>query len=74
MDDLVVATEIAVLVGKRVEAVRTGRDDLAHVVPLSTSTFSFARSWKRYSLPILRAGSPVHFSSVPRMAKSTPAA
>ncbi len=37
----------------------------------NTSTFSLARSWKRYSLPMRRAGSPLHFSSVPRMAKST---
>ena len=41
---------------------------------VSSSTFSLARSWNRYSLPMRRAGSPLHRSSVPRMAKSTPAA
>src|SRR6202049_839413 len=34
MDDLVLAPEIAVFVGERVEAVRARRDDLANVVPL----------------------------------------
>ena len=34
VDDLVVAAEVLVLVGERVEAVRARRDDLAHVVLL----------------------------------------
>ncbi len=29
--------------------------------------------WKRYSLPMRRAGSPLQVSSLPRMAKSIPA-
>ena len=33
-----------------------------------------ASSWKTYSLPIRRAGSPVQASSWPRTAKRTPAA
>ena len=36
-------------------------------------TFAFAIVWKRYSFPILLAGSPVHFSSEPRIANFTPA-
>ena len=40
---------------------------------LSASTFWVASIWKMYSLPERRAGSPVHFSDGPRMAKSTPA-
>src|SRR2546426_311886 len=34
----------------------------------SVSTFAVAIAWNRYSFPILRAGSPVHFSSGPRIA------
>jgi hypothetical protein len=37
------------------------------------SMFCRASCWKTYSLPVRRAGSPVHISSGPRMAKSTPA-
>ena len=37
-------------------------------------TFCSAWAWKRYSLPIRRAGSPVQASRGPRIAKSTPAA
>ena len=39
----------------------------------SVATFCSAYSWKTYSLPIRRAGSPVHASRGPRIAKSTPA-
>ena len=38
---------------------------------LSVSTFCSAKAWKTYSLPIRRAGSPVHASRAPRIAKST---
>lgn len=38
------------------------------------STFSVASWKKRYSLPARRAASPVHFSSVPKTAQSSPAA
>ncbi len=41
--------------------------------PLSASMFCEASIWKTYSLPERRAGSPVHSSFWPRMAKSTPA-
>jgi hypothetical protein len=46
------------------------------VTPASFSvpTFCSACAWKTYSLPIRRAGSPVHDSRGPRIAKSTPAA
>ena len=40
----------------------------------SVSTFPSANAWNTYSLPIRRAGSPVHDSRGPRIAKSTPAA
>ena len=40
---------------------------------LSVATFCSAAAWKTYSLPIRRAGSPVHASRGPRIAKSTPA-
>ena len=40
----------------------------------SVATFCSAYAWKTYSLPIRRAGSPVHASRGPRIAKSTPAA
>ena len=40
----------------------------------SVSTFCSAKAWNTYSLPIRRAGSPVHDSRGPRIAKSTPAA
>ena len=40
---------------------------------LSVSTFCSANAWNTYSLPIRRAGSPVHASRAPRIAKSTPA-
>ena len=43
-------------------------------VSFSVSTFCSANAWKTYSLPIRRAGSPVHASRGPRIAKSTPAA
>ncbi len=39
----------------------------------SVSTFCMASIWKMYSLPDRRAGSPVHISDGPRMAKSTSA-
>ncbi len=39
----------------------------------SVSTFCWASIWKRNSLPIRRAGSPVQVSPSPRMAKLTPA-
>ena len=44
------------------------------VTPASFSvpTFCSACAWNRYSLPIRRAGSPVHDSRGPRIAKSTP--
>ena len=42
--------------------------------PFSVSTFCPANDWKTYSLPMRRAGSPVHDSRGPRIAKSTPAA
>ena len=35
--------------------------------------FCMASIWKMYSLPERRAGSPVHISAGPRMAKSMPA-
>ena len=35
--------------------------------------FCMASIWKMYSLPERRAGSPVHSSEGPRMAKSMPA-
>ena len=35
--------------------------------------FGMASIWKMYSLPERRAGSPVHISDGPRMAKSMPA-
>src|SRR6476469_2658922 len=38
------------------------------------STLPVASIWKTYSLPIRRAGSPVHDSSCPRTAYFTPAA
>ena len=41
---------------------------------LSVPTFCSAWAWKTYSLPMRRAGSPVHDSRGPRIAKSTPAA
>ena len=57
---------VRVLVRDRVEAVRAGRDDLLHArTAFSVSTFASASIWKRYSLPIRRAGSPVHVSSLP---------
>ena len=40
---------------------------------LKVSMFCAASVWYRYSLPMRLAGSPVHVSSLPRMAKSTPA-
>ena len=40
----------------------------------SVATFCSAYAWKTNSLPIRRAGSPVHASRGPKMAKSTPAA
>src|ERR1035441_2245934 len=40
---------------------------------LSVATFCSANAWNTYSLPILRAGSPVQLSRGPRIAKSTPA-
>src|SRR4029077_13969335 len=40
----------------------------------SVATFCSAYAWKTYSLPIRRAGSPLHASRGPRIAKSTPAA
>ena len=42
-------------------------------MPLRVSTFCMASIWNRYSLPERRAGSPVHRSEGPRMAKSMPA-
>src|SRR3990167_8720845 len=36
------------------------------------SIFSLARDWNPNSLPTLLKGSPLHLSSLPRMAKSTP--
>ena len=42
-------------------------------MPLSVSMFCMASIWKMYSLPERRAGSPVHISVGPRMAKSMPA-
>ena len=41
--------------------------------PLRASMFWRASIWNTYSLPERRAGSPVHSSFWPRMAKSTPA-
>ena len=41
--------------------------------PLSVSTLRVASDWKVYSSPMRRAGSPVHDSRGPRIAKSTPA-
>ena len=63
-----------VLVAQRVEAVRAVRDRPC-VTPgrSSVSTFCSARVWNRYSLPIRRAGSPVHSSRGPRIANDTPA-
>ncbi len=37
------------------------------------STFPMIIAWARYSFPSRRAGSPVHFSSGPRIANRTPA-
>jgi hypothetical protein len=37
----------------------------------SVSMFCMASIWKMYSLPLRRAGSPVHISDGPRMAKLT---
>ena len=42
-------------------------------MPFSISTFGVANIWKRYSLPLRRALSPVHISLGPRMATSMPA-
>src|SRR5688500_2049020 len=42
-------------------------------MPFIVSTFCMASIWKMYSLPERRAGSPVHISDGPRMAKSMPA-
>ena len=39
----------------------------------SVATFCSAYDWNTYSLPMRRAGSPVHASRAPRIAKSTPA-
>ncbi len=39
----------------------------------SVSTFAFAIVWNRYSFPMRRAGSPVHFSSAAKIANFTPA-
>ena len=73
VDDLVVAADLRVLVGERVEAVRAGRDDLRCApIELSVSTFCMASIWKRNSLPSRRAGSPVQVSPAPRIANSTP--
>src|SRR3954451_9258173 len=41
---------------------------------LSVSTLPVASIWNTYSLPIRRAGSPVHDSSWPKTAYLTPAA
>ena len=41
--------------------------------PFRVSMFCMASIWNTYSLPERRAGSPVHSSLGPRMAKSTPA-
>src|SRR5262249_10848144 len=42
-------------------------------VSLSVSTFCWASIWYTNSLPMRRAGSPVHVSPSPRIAKLTPA-
>ena len=39
----------------------------------SVSMFCWACSWNRYSLPMRRAGSPLHVSAAPRIANETPA-
>jgi hypothetical protein len=42
-------------------------------MPFSISMFGIASIWNRYSLPLRRAGSPLHISLGPRIATSMPA-
>ena len=70
-----VAAVVGVLVRQGVEAVGAGGDHLRDARARSNvATFCSASIWNRYSWPIRRAGSPVHFSRAPRIAQSMPAA
>jgi hypothetical protein len=71
--DLVVATDLRVLVLDRVEAVRAGDDDLGRAELPEGLDVLLASIWKSISLPARRAESPVQVSPSPSTANDTPA-
>jgi len=73
VDDLVVAVQLRVLVEQRVEAVRALGDDLLHAHAVEHLDVLHGQHLEDVLVPERRAGSPVHISDGPRMAKSRPA-
>ena len=63
---------ITVLISETVVTMRTRCEYFFELILVEVATFSCASISNKYSLPMRRAGSPVHFSSQPSIAKSTP--